>query len=221
MKDDFEMTFVVELAPDTVWERLTERTIDGETAGEVHYVLAGFPSLVPLDLPGASCTPLEVEEGSLLRVRKDHHPCLGTEIAVRLEQVETGTQVTVVQSGFGAFLDIVGRDTVFGHGRQIVNDLRLYLERRLTVPGTAWGVNLGAVVRATAIGVEIASIQPGGFAEAAGMGADDLLLTLRGIRVHDLQQLWTVLALIEVGSSVVATWARGRETMEGKASFES
>lgn len=217
MSDDFEATFVVEIAPREVWEALTRRVVEAE--GQRHYVLPGFPSLVPLDLPGARCTPLEVEDERLLRVRKDHHPCQGTEIAVRLEQAGTGTRVTVVQSGFGAFLDIVGRDTVFAHGQQIVNDLRLYLERGITVPGTAWGRSLGAVPRQTPVGLEIARVEPGGFAANAGLEPGDLLLTLRGIRLHDIQQLGTVLALTDVGATGEVSWLRGRDVMEGKAAF--
>lgn len=219
MSDDFEATFVVELTPDAVWEALTERTVEGEEPGEVHYVLAGFPSLVPLGVAGARCTALEVDAGRLLRVRKDHAPCEGTEIAVRLEQAESGTRITVVQSGFGAFLDIVGRDVVFAHGHQIVNDLRLYLERRLTVPGTNWGLPLGAGTRQTPVGVEVTSVQPGGVAETAGVRPGDLLLTVRGIRVHDHPQLWTVLALTEAGSRAEISWARGDTAMDGKAAF--
>ena len=219
MKDDFEATFVVELDAEAVWEALTERTVPGETPGEVHYVLPGFPSLEPLPVPGARCTALEVEPGRLLRVRKDHHPCAGTEIAVRLEQAETGTRVTVVQSGFGSFLDIAGRDTVFTHGAQIARDLHLYLARRLTVPGTRWGAQLGANLHQTPVGLEVDSLHPGGFAEAAGLAPGDLLLTLRGIRLHDLQQLWTVLALTEPGGEAKISWARGTSQMDAKASF--
>ena len=147
MKDDFEATFVVEMAKDDVWEALTRQTVEADDGGsDVHYVLPGFPSFPPLDVPGARCTLVEMQAGSLLRVKKDHFPCAGTEIAVRLEQADTGTRVTVVQSGFGAFLDAVGRDTVSAHGHQIVRDLRLYLERGLTVPGTAWGPSLGAIL---------------------------------------------------------------------------
>lgn len=219
MKDDFEESFVVAMAPDAVWQALTERTVDADGDGELHYVLPGFPSLTPLGVVGASCTPVEVEEGRLLRLTKDHHPCAGTEIAVRLEQAEKGTRITIVQSGFGAFLDLVGRDTAFGHGHQIVNDFRLYIERGLTVPGAAWGANLGASPRQTPVGLEILSVQPDGFAASAGMKEGDLLLTLRGIRLHDLQQLWTVLALTQAGSEAVATWARGRRAMDGKATF--
>lgn len=221
MKDDFEATFVVDLAADEVWEALTRRTVEAGDEGDeaVHYVLPGFPSFPPLDVPGASCSLIEMETGRLLRVKKDHFPCAGTEIVVRLEQAETGTRVTVVQSGFGPFLDIVGRDTVFSHGHQIARDFCLYLERGVTVPGTAWNVSLGAKPRQTPIGLEIIDVEPKGFAEQAGLRADDLLLTLRGIRIHDLQQLWTVLALSERGSSAEVTWARGRETMSGKATF--
>jgi hypothetical protein len=220
MKDDFEATFVVDLAPAEVWETLTRRTLERDAAqgGEVHYVLPGFPSFERLPLSGASCSPLEIQEGRLLRLKKDHQPCAGTEIAVRLEQAGTGTRVTIVQSGFGPFLDIVGRDTVFGHGHQIVRDFRLYLERGLTAPGMVWGPGLGARTKQTPTGLEVVAVD-GGFAKTAGLRAGDLLLSLRGIRLHDTQQLWTVLALTEPGASADVTWARGREAMTGKAAF--
>jgi hypothetical protein len=216
MKDDFEATFVVDLAPSEVWQALTRRTLEED--GALHYVLPGFPSLTRIPIPGASCTPLEVESEQLLRVKKDHEPCAGTEIAVRLEQAETGTRVTVVQSGFGPFLDIVGRDAVFGHGHQIVRDLRLYIERGVIAPGTVWGANLGARTCQAGVGLEIAAVD-GGFAKEAGLQPGDLLLTLRGIRLHDTQQLFTVLALTEPGSTHDATWVRGREELSGKATF--
>ena len=221
MNDDFEATFVVDLAPAEVWEALTRRTVEGDpgSEGEVHYVLAGFPSFAALPHPGASCTLIELEAERLLRVKKDHHPCQGTEIAVTLEQAATGTRVKVVQSGFGPFLDIVGRATVFGHGHQMMADLRLYIERGLTVPGTVWGANLGAVTSQTPVGLEIGRVDEGGFAETAGLRSGDLLLTLRGIRLHDIQQLFTVLALTEIGTSADVSWARGREAMSGKATF--
>jgi hypothetical protein len=210
---------VVELAPAEVWDALTRRVLEED--GVQHYVLPGFPSLAPLAMPGARCTPLEVEEERLLRVRKDHHPCEGTEIAVRLERAGTGTRVTVVQSGFGAFLDMVGRDTVFAHGHQIANDLRLYIERGVTVAGTSWGPFLGANPKQTPIGLEIESVQPASFAERVGLQPGDLLLTLRGIRIHDLQQLWTVLTLTDAAAPSEASWLRGDDVQAGKASFDA
>ncbi len=57
----------------------------------------------------------------------------------------------------------------------------------------------------------------GGFAGTAGLRGGDLLLTGRGVRLHDTQQLWTALALTEPGTSAEVSWARGREVMSGKA----
>lgn len=105
---------------------------------------------------------------------------------MRPEQAGTGTRVTVVQSGFGPWLDRL-RDTFETHWRQIVADLRLFLERGLTVPGTAWGASLGADTRHTPTGLELTAVTPGGFADGAGMLPGDLLLTLRDLRVHDTQ----------------------------------
>jgi hypothetical protein len=221
MSDDYKATFVVESAPEEVWKALTERTVVGETDGDaqVHYVLPGFPSLTALPIPGASCTPLEVDTGRLLRLRKDHEPCKGTEIAVQLEHAETGTRVTVIQSGFGAFLDFLGKDVVFGHGDQIMIDLRLYLARGLTVPGATWGVSLGAKTRQQPIGLELESVMPGGFAENAGLQSGDLLVMLRGVRIYDTTQLMTVTALTDPGAVAQVTWIRGREEMLGEAAF--
>lgn len=220
MKDGFEATFVVELAADEVWEALAKRAVDGgrDSRDDVHYVLPGFPSFEPIPMAGASCSPVEIEPGRLLRVRKDHEPCAGTEIAVTLEQEGTGTRITVVQSGFGAWLDRL-RDTAHAHWVQIVADLHLYLERGITVPGTVWGASLGAEWRRTPVGLEILRLDPGGFGESAGLETGDLLLTVRGIRVHDTQQLWTILALCEPGTDAEITWARGRQPMRGKATF--
>lgn len=224
MKDEFEVSFVVEIAPDEVWQVLSERVSkevsSGEGKDEKHYVLPGFPAFgESADGSGARCTMIEEEQGRLLRVRKDVEPCAGTEIAIRLEKAAEGTRVTVVQSGFGSFVDILGRDTVFGHGKQIVNDFRLFLERGLFVRGTVWGPGLDATLTDRGIGLELSKIYPGGFAERAGMVAGDLLLTLGEIRIHDLQQLWTVLALTKSGSKLDVTWARGRESYTGKATL--
>lgn len=218
MKDEFEATFVVDLAPKEVWEALTRRTTGGGRADDVHYVLPGFPSLTPLDVPGASCTPLELEEGRLLRVKKDHEPCAGTEIAMTLEDTGTGTRITVVQSGFGPWF-FQARDAIETHGRQIIADLRLYIERGVTAPGTRFGENLGAQTRHTPVGLEIVAVDAGGFAEQAGLRPGDLLLSLRGIRLHGTEQLWTVLALTEPGRSADVRWVRGSEPMQGRAAF--
>ena len=217
MSDEFKTTITIEVAPAAVWKALTERTVEGDDG--VHYVLAGFPSFQPLPIPGASFTELEVEPGKLLRVRKDHEPCKGSEVAVQLEKADTGTKLTIVQSGFGAFLDIVGRNVVFGHGYEIVEDLALYLEHGLIVPGSSWGVFFGATTAQRPLALELARVDPGGFAEKAGLSCGDLLLTLNGIRVRDTRQLSTVLATIRPGTEAEVTVIRAHQLVTGKASF--
>lgn len=218
MKDVFEETFVVDPAPAEVWKALTTRTITCGASGDLHYVLPAFPSFTPLDVPGASCTPIEERLERLLRVTKDHEPCAGTEIAVKLDPAGTGTRVAVVQSGFGSWFDAV-RDAILTHGRQIMADFRLYLEHGVTAPGTVWGPDLGAQTRHCPVGLEIVAVELGGFAERAGMRPGDLLVSLRGIRVHNTEQLWTVLALTAPGVTAEVTWVREREVMQGKSGF--
>ncbi len=216
MSDDFEATFVVDLAPPAVWRALTERIASSDDDA-THLVIAGFPSFPPAPLPGAACTVIQEVPELLLRVSKDDHPCAGTEIAITLEQVSTGTRVTVVQSGFGPFLDLAGRDTVIAHGEQIVRDLQLFLERGVTVVGTSWGTPLGARPVQTPTGLELEQVDVGGFAERAGLEVRDLLLTVAGIRIHDIAQLWTTLSLVDATEPVPLSWARGGEVLTGSA----
>ena len=111
------------------------------------------------------------------------------------------------------------RDTFGAHWTQIVADFRLYIERGLSVPGTAWGVSLGVQTRETPVGLEITEVSKDGFGAGAGIQPGDLLLTLRGLRVHDTVQLWTILALCEKGDRAEATWARDREKLRAEATF--
>jgi len=221
MSDAFKATVVVEVAPAEVWKALTERTLEAaEGEGESHYVLPGFPSFEPIPMEGASFTPLEVDPGRLLRVRKDHHPCQGTEVAIQLEQAETGTKITIVQSGFdAAFLDFAGRNVVFGHGHQIVADLALYVEHGVFAPGRVWGASLGATTQDRMFGLEVVSVVPDGFAERAGMRPGDLLVSLRDVRVYDIRMLTTLLALTEAGTEAEVAWVRAGKVISSSAKF--
>ena len=157
---------------------------------------------------------LEAEPQTLLRCRKLDMPCAGTEIAVRVEPANAAgwpTRVTLRQSGFG---DALPRDVLEVHWRQIAADFRLYVEREVIVPGMAWGVDLGALFRQTPVGLEVGAVVEGGPADRAGLRGGDLLLTVGPIRVHDLAQLWTVLALLPANREMTLGWTRGREWTE-------
>ena len=226
MEDGFEATFVVDLALEDVWKAITvpspaaspRAPHTGAEAGPMRYLIAGFPAFGADHAPGTLATELEVDPGRLLRVNKDEEPCAGTEIAIVLENADNGTRVTVVQSGFGPWLTSV-RDTFEAHWQQIVHDLQLFIERGIRVPGTAWGADLGAMSKQQPLGLEITAVTPGAYAERLGLETGDLLLTLRNIRVHDTQQLWTILALSAPGDETEASWARDREVRSGSATL--
>lgn len=211
MDDGFEATFVVDLAPDAVWDAITVPSPhSGAEAGPMRYLVAGFPGFGGDHEPGTLATELEVDPGRLLRVHKDEEPCAGTEIVIALEEQGTGTRITVVQSGFGPWLKDV-RDTFETHWHQIVRDLHLFIERGIRVQGVVWGPDLGAMTRQLPVGLEITAVTAGGFADRLGLCEGDLLLTLRGIRVNDTAQLWTILALSQPSDETTVSWARDRE----------
>ena len=168
--------------------------------------IPGFPSFD--GQPGCAATIIDVTPQQLLRVRKDDEPCAGTEIEIHISPATAGgwpTRVSVRQSGFAPWLLAAG-DVVEAHWHHIVADFHLYLAHEVTVPGTIWG-EIGAGLRQTPIGLELAEVTDGGLAARCGMQAGDVLLTIAEIRIHTIEQLWTVLAL-GTAEDVSVTWAR-------------
>ena len=175
---------------------------------------------------------LESKPQRLLRVRKDDMPCAGTEIEIRIEPATAAgwpTRVTLRQSGFGPFFD-AAREIFDAHFRQIAANFHLYVERGIRV-GAETPPDFGAALVQTPIGLELGALTAGGFAERCGMATGDVLLEVGGVRVHDIGELWALLARPSgrVGSSLARTasdgagrvmtvvWARGRARMEGSA----
>src|SRR5262249_35088738 len=111
-RDMFEATFKVDIAPDAAWAAIARRDLaEHEKTRD-----ADAPLHSQVWLPGWDGTAevLESVPPRLLRMRKDTMPCEGTEIVVKLEAADTGTQITVVQSGFGAFFDIAANTLAIG-----------------------------------------------------------------------------------------------------------
>ena len=208
MDDRLETVWNLEVAHAQLWRRCR---LPGPAAAD-RCRLPGFPSAD--GMPGCAAAVLECAPQKLLRCRKLDFPCAGTEIAIRLEPANAAgwpTRVSVSQQGFGGVLP---RDVLEAHWRQIATDFLLYLQREITVPGTAWGISLDAAVRQTPAGLEVTHVAEAGLAGRCGVCAGDLLLTVGPIRVHDLAQLWTVLALLPADGEVRLGWARGTDWMD-------
>jgi hypothetical protein len=198
--DRFETTFVLGIDRATAWSRLTEHPVES-SATAARYWLPGFDS---------AATVIDEVPGSELRATKDDEPCAGTQIVVTLSDHETGTRITVVQSGFGDWMP--PRYDVMAVGwRHIVADLQTYLctgahARRHFRP---WG-DLGAEVTPSAGGLRIDNVRADTLAGRLGLRDDDLLVVLAGAPVSNHDDLVTVLRVLDsVPGPVEAEWVRG------------
>jgi hypothetical protein len=196
--DRFESTFRVQIDRTTAWHRLTEQTAD-EPDGR-HVWLPGFDG---------RATVVEEEPERRLATTKDGEPCAGTDIVVTLDDDDTGTRIHVVQSRFGDWLG-EHHDMMAVGWRFIVADLQLYLATGVHARRhlRTWG-DLGADAHGTDGGVRVTAVRPDGPADRWGLADGDLLVDLAGAPIASLDDLVTVLRVIETsGQPVGAAWIR-------------
>lgn len=206
-------SFNVELPLAQVWQRL--RLPPPAHRGQCR--IPGFPSAD--GQAGCAATVLASRPQQALRVRKLDPPCADSEIAIDIGPANAGgwpTRVAVAQSDLPAPMAAMP-DMAIAHWRRIVADFRLYVERGVVAPPTSWGANLGAVVQQTPVGIALGALDDGGFAGRCGMAPGDLLLTLRGVRIHTIGELWAVLASSPPTETATATWVREHGTLAGSA----
>ena len=192
----FEATFRLRIDRDTAWRRVTENATsdDGE-----HLWLPGFDS---------RATIVDANPPGRLHATKDDEPCAGTDIVVTLEDDEIGVRIHVVQSRFGAWLPEHYEMMSVGW-RYIVADLQTYLAtgvhaRRHLRP---WG-DLGADATAIDGGIGVDRIREGGLASRLGLDDGDLLVMLAGAPVASLDDLVTVLRVLDTDGVPAAEWIR-------------
>ena len=210
MDKGFKAIFNLELPRYEVWENCCF-----DMKGEMCRI-PGFPSR-DSNLPGCRARVLEYEpERCWLRCQKDDSPCKETEITIRVEPANASgwpTRVHIEQHGFDSSL-FPFKEMFETHWMHIVANFRLYLERRVHAPDTRWGSSLGATVQQTPVGLAITKVDKDGFAARCGLSPDDVLITIDSIRIHDLAQLWTVLALKQPGSETTVSWVHGRQPLK-------
>ena len=195
------------------WEAATFE-IEPRVGGRVHWAL-----------PGHECEG-RVEEAvpeRLLRHREHSGPHADTEVTVRFEPVEGGTRISITHAGpgFGAGEDaaLAVEATTIGWAQGLA-DLRVLLDRgvpagRFMRPWTYPGMR----VSETPAGVEIRRVDPGGFADQAGLRAGDLLLALGGAPVFTQRELWVLQREHGPGDKLTAEYLRGSERLSGTGTF--
>ncbi len=208
--DRYEAEFTVQQSVAEVWATLQKRN-ERELAW-----LSAFPRMPPAETTGEV---IASEPPHYVRVRKHSEPCKDTDIAVSLTEVDNGTRVLVVQSGFPAWVKESLETFTIG-GDQIVNDLILYLERGVEISrhSMPWAF-AGFAAQEVGTGLEVSSVIPGTFAANVGLQSGDLLMTLAGAPVYTQVGLQAMLRLLKHGEETEASWVRGRALQTGSSAL--
>lgn len=209
-EDHFKATFTLNVDRDLAWERLVEHPLE-TTDGEARYWLPGFD---------CGATVASEQHAQSLRLTKDDEPCVGTHIVVTLDDADTGTRVTVVQSGFGDWMPPHYNMMAIGW-RHIVSDLKTYLATGVHAGRhlRPWG-DLGADVEPAAGGLRISGVRDETLAHRLGLVSDDLLLALAGAPVSNCDDLVTTLRVLDGRTGEIeAEWIRGGTAQKAVAAL--
>ena len=204
--DGFEATFVVSTPRAEAWKRLREATPARDGLGSARPGQWWIPAIE------APADELEVLPEQRLRVRKAVEPCKGTEIVLTLEDEESGTRITIVQTGFGPGFSS-RRAWLTAGWHPILRDLVIFFERGISLGRHAsmW-VSIGCEVGETDEGLLVREpITRDGLADRAGLRDGDLLVKLMGSPIASIQDL-SVLArgpLLRPGAEVRVRALRG------------
>jgi hypothetical protein len=208
VEDRFVAEFVLEMSIAEVWDQFQK-----ENERELSW-LSAFPRFPDSVTTGEV---VEVNAPRSIRVRKHSEPCKGTEIAVSLEEVDNGTRILVVQSGFPARVKDSLESFEIG-GNQIIADLILYLERGVEISrhGMPWAFP-GFTTKEVGTGLQIETVMPNCFAERVGLRPGDLLMSLNGAPLFTQLCLQAMMRVFKQGESVEALWVRGADVQKGMA----
>jgi len=208
--DGFEATFVVATSRKEAWDRLTaaEPAVDG------------LPSARPGQwwIPGieAPADELEVVPDERLRARKATEPCKGTEIVLTMEDADTGTRITIVQTGFGPGFG-AQRSWLAAGWYAILADLVVFFERGVSLGRHAtWWSSIGCSVRETAEGLVVYDVRSDGLTGQAGMQSGDLIVNLAGAPVLNIRDL-SILTRgpLRPDTATEVRYLRGAEVLSG------
>ncbi len=208
-EDGFEVTFTVSTPRAQAWERLAGATPASDVLKPARPGQWWIPGVEgPAD-------ELEVVPGELLRGRKAVWPCKGTEIVVTMEDADTGTRITFVQTGFGDGF-AAQRPWLEAGWWSIRADLFVFFEHGVS-PGRhlrPWA-SIGCDVHETPGGLTVGDVQPGGLADQAGVREGDLLLTVGGAPAVNVRELAAVVRTLRSGAEARLRYLRDREVRVG------
>lgn len=222
MSLSFEKTFVVGVPVERAWKAMT----DPRELNKWY-----FPFEVAED--GSTKTEIlgekrttEVVDIEPLRMFRTRTTLSGTEawgigagtreMTVVFEDTESGTKITITNSGFGEAEDLSG---VMRGQDETIADLILYLETGVAFPRHHHGEKswTGFAAREQRSGLEILSVQPGTFADRLGIQPGDMLVELGGASVFGFSEVQFFTKEHSPGEQASAAWIRDGELVRGSA----
>lgn len=215
----FERTFTVSVPVDRAWRAFTDPA-ELEVWFAERFEADDREQRAVAETPGGEVgfAVTEFVEGERLGYRQwAASPETGIDVTVVFEATGSGTRITMTQAGFGSG-SILESDEVHRGIEESLADLVLYLEhgvrfarhRDVTRRST-----LGATLSEVPGAVRIASLEPGGFAEEAGLHAGDLLLQLGHAPVFDVSDVAFFLRDHDAGDATDVVFARDGEVERG------
>ena len=215
MSAKFERTFVVAVQVAKAWEAFTKEEERQAWMGEA---------------PTAEFETVELKLGEVERHRRlswshSQEPGLDGwyDTTVTFEEVDSGTKITIVRSGFGdsEAWRHYAENTTRGWDEMIA-DLILYLETGVRASRHfSFLSGIGAPTLQSDPGVRITHVVPGGFAEEAGMRPGDLILRLNGASVVDISDVAFLCREHTPGSEVAVDYARAGEVLSGRGTLSA
>jgi uncharacterized protein YndB with AHSA1/START domain len=221
---DFERTFEVTAPVERAWSALTEPE-------ELEVWFAGRFETNQDDGTSTAASPggpvgfsvVEFDLHSRLRYRQwAASPDRGVDVTVVFESIESGTRITMTQSGFGGET-ILQSESVQRGMDEALADLVAYLEHGSRTPrhrDMNSMATLSLEVRDTRAGTVVVSVTPDGCAERAGLRPGDLLLQLGRAPVFDAGDVIFFVREREPGDGFDVTWVRNGETHRGHAMLD-
>lgn len=222
MTAGFEKTFVVSVPVERAWKAMTHpaelnkwyfpvaRSEDGSTKTEI----LGAERKTEV---------VEFEAGRMFHTRTTLTGREGwgivpgtREMTVVFEAIESGTRITITNSGFGETEDLSG---VQRGQEETIADLILYLETGVPFPRHHHGERswIGFSAREMRAGLEIVSVQGDTFADRLGIKDGDLLVELGGASVFGFAEVQFFTKEHGPGESATAAWVREGRLMRGSA----
>jgi uncharacterized protein YndB with AHSA1/START domain len=226
MGGSFERTFVVSVPVERAWKAMTDpeelnkwyfpmsMAEDGSMQTEIlgEERRTEVVAFEPLRMFHTRTT-LTGQEGFGIRPGAREMVCV-------FESLETGTRITITQSGFGegadAEIDIA--NTALGMNETIA-DLILYLETGVAFPRHHHGERSyhGFTAQQTPAGLQVRSVQADTFAAKLGLQPGDILVELGGASVFGFAELQFFTKEHAAGEQASAAWVRDGRLMRGTA----